>query len=121
MLNCNWKPCEDTLGWTNGQGLSCSDYKTKEYCELLNPFEGSLKEEYLKYGGSHFNFPENNCCNCGIEQGLSSAVAPNTSTVGCSHSAANGISPFVVEYCNVVGLSRLECDEKELTFRGYNC
>ena len=120
MLNCNWNPCVDTVGWTSGQGMICDDYRAKEYCELLNPFEGSLKEEYLKYGGSHFNFPENNCCNCGIEQGLSSAVVPNT-TVGCTHKAANGISKDMVEYCNVKGMSRLDCEEKQLTFRGYQC
>ena len=86
---------------------------------MLTPVLGALKKNYLKYGGSHFNFPENNCCDCGIEE-APEAVLPNTS-VGCSHSVANKMSKPMVEYCNVDRLSKSECGEMQLTFRGFQC
>ena len=68
VLDCDWNPCIDKIDWTNDQGMTCSDYRAKGYCEMITPNLGSLKQESLKYGGSHFNFPEHNCCDCGIEE-----------------------------------------------------
>lgn len=86
---------------------------------MITPSLGAFISDYLKYGGSYFNYPENNCCECGIEE-APVAVLPNITT-GCTHSEANKISKPMIEYCNVDGLSRLDCEEKVLTFRGYQC
>ena len=77
---------------------------------MLNPNFGALKTEFLKYGGSYYNFPEHNCCGCGMEDAPVTAVLPGTS-VGCSHIEANKQSRPMIEYCNVEGLSRSECEE----------
>jgi hypothetical protein len=72
------------------------------------------------YAGSHFNYPENNCCQCGIEETSKTTVAPNT-TLGCTNSEENKVSKPIIEYCNEKGISRLDCEDKQITFRGYNC
>ena len=58
-------------------------------------------------GGKYFNFAENNCCKCGLDEAPVS-VAPKT-TFGCTHTADNSLSKPLVEYCNKALLTKSEC------------
>ena len=55
-------------------------------------------------GGNYFNFPENNCCKCGIEEAPVN-VSPKT-TYGCTHTEDNNLSKPIVEYCSEQGLTK---------------
>ena len=69
--------------------------------------------------GSYYNFPENNCCSCGFEITLTN-TAPS-STFGCTHTKLNSISKPLIQYCNEVGITKAECEEKDTTLRGHHC
>jgi len=51
--------CIDTPNWTNSQGLSCADYKSKGYCTGEGFAAG---QEWT--AGESYNYPEANCCSC---------------------------------------------------------
>ena len=55
-------------------------------------------------GGLYFNFPENNCCKCGLEN-IPVNVIPST-LFGCTHTILNNLSKPIVEYCKVPGLTK---------------
>lgn len=50
--------CEDTIGWENNRGKSCTDYTT--WCA-----DGLFRVGSEWAAGEVFNFPEQNCCVCG--------------------------------------------------------
>ena len=52
--------CVDSPGWLNSKGMSCARYSTVGYC-----VNGTIIAGKEWSTGSAFNFPEQNCCECG--------------------------------------------------------
>jgi hypothetical protein len=57
-------PCSDTANWQNNfaRPLGCAQYISNGYCDPKTRRAGFSKQWTL---GSHYNYPERNCCACG--------------------------------------------------------
>ena len=112
---CKWLGektiCHNVAGWTATKGgMGCSIFAQK-YCR-----DGDIKEEFLQYASSQFNYPADNCCECGLKT-KNEQVIPvkpvNRDTIynKCTVQKADEGNWRAEKYCESFGDNYLACNK----------
>ena len=82
--------CIDVPMWHNGHNATCATYEKSAMC-----VDGALAASASWAGGAAFNWPEKNCCGCGLARALAAPPPPPAGDGATTH----GYTLHLRSYC----------------------